>query len=79
MPVHGLGGRVTSLVSRALAPWTIRGLADESALAVTRDAPLLPVCGLSRGLLTATGTVGCARALGVTANTTIALLFVWPS
>ena len=69
VPVHGLGGRVTSLASCALALWTVRDLVDEGALTVTRHAPPLPVCGLDkpgRGLLTAIGTDGCAQALGVT-------------
>ena len=44
--VHGLEGRVTSLASRTLASRTVCGLVDESALTVTRPAPLLPVCGL---------------------------------
>ena len=69
MPVCGLGGRVTSLTSCALVPRTFRGLVDEGALAVTCHTPLLPVSGLSgpgRGLQTATGPVGCARALEVT-------------
>ena len=60
MPALGLG-------SCALAPWTVCGRVDESALTVTRHTPLLPVCGLvdpSRGLLTATGTDEYARALG---------------
>ena len=69
VPVHGLGGRVTGLASRTLAPQTLRGRVDEGALAVTRHVPLLPVCGLDdpgRGLVTATETVECARALGAT-------------
>ena len=69
MPVRGLGGRVTGLASRALVPRTIRGLVDEGDLAVTRHAPLLPVCGLGspgHGLWTATGPVGFTRALRVT-------------
>ena len=37
---------MTGLASRALVPRTVRGLVDEGALAVTRHAPLLPVCGL---------------------------------
>ena len=60
---------MTGLASRALAPWTVRSLVDESALAVTHHAPLLPVCGLcstGHGLLATTGTVGCARTLEVT-------------
>ena len=67
--VPTLGGRVPGLVSRALAQRTIRSHVDESALAVTHHAPLLPVCGLNapgHTLLNATGTVGCARALGAT-------------
>ena len=69
VPFHGLEGCVTDLASCALALQTVRGLMDENALAVTRPAPFLPVCSLddpSRGLLTATGTVKCARALKVT-------------
>ena len=67
VPVHGFGGCVTGLASRALAPRTVHPLMDESALAMARPAPLLPVCSLSGpgcGLLTATRIVGCARALG---------------
>ena len=55
--VHGLEGRLNGLASRTLAPRTVSGLIDESALAVTCPAPLLPVCGLGdpgHGLLTAT-------------------------
>ena len=69
VPVRGLGGRVTGLASRALVPRTVRGLVDEGALALTRHAPLLPVCGLGgpgRGLWTVAGPVGFARTLGVT-------------
>ena len=58
---------MTGLGRLALAPRTVR--VDESALTVTRYAPLLHVCGLvapGRGLLTATVTNGYARALGVT-------------
>ena len=67
VPVHGLEGLVTGLASCALAPWTVLGLVDESAVVVTRHAPLLSVCGLSGpGLLATTGTVRCACALGVT-------------
>ena len=64
VPVHGLGGHLTSLANRAVSPRTVRSLVDEGALAVTRHAPLLPVCGLDdpgRGLLTATRTIECAR------------------
>ena len=57
MPVHGLWGRVTGLASHALDPRTIRGLVDEGALTRIHDAPLLPACGLGRGLRTATGPV----------------------
>ena len=57
------------LRSRVLAPRNVRGRVDESALAVTRHAPPLPVCGLvdpGRSLMTTTGTDRCARALGTT-------------
>ena len=67
--VHGLGGRVTGLESRALATWTARILVDDGALTVTRHSPLPPMCGLGGpgyGRQTATGPVGFARALGVT-------------
>ena len=57
VPVRGLGGHVTGLASHALDPRTIRGLVDEGALARIHDAPLLPACGLGRGLRTATGPV----------------------
>ena len=69
VPVRGLEGRVTGLVSRSLAPRTVRCLVDEGTLAVTRHAPLLPMCSLAdlgRGLLTATGTAECGRTLGAT-------------
>ena len=69
MPALGLEGRVPGLGSRAVDPRTVRGHVDESALAVARHAPLLPVCGLvapSHGLLTNAGTDGYARTLGVT-------------
>ena len=48
-----------------LTPRTVRDRVDKGALAVTRHAPPLPVCGLGapgRGLLTAAGTAECARA-----------------
>ena len=64
-----LGGRMTGLASRTLAPRTVRGRVDESTLTMTRHAPPLPVCNLDtpcRGLLTATGTAECACALGAT-------------
>ena len=64
VPVHGLGGLVTGLASRAFAPRTVRGHMDKDALAVTRLAPPLSVCGLNapgRGLLTPTVTAECAR------------------
>ena len=57
VPVRSLGGRMTGLASRALTPRTVGGRVDEGALAVTRHAPPLPVCGL----LTATGNAECAR------------------
>ena len=59
------------LGSRAVVPRTVRSCVDESALAVTRHAPLLPVCGLvvpGCGLLTATGSVGYGRALGASGH-----------
>ena len=71
MPTLGLRGRVPGLASRALAPQTVRGLVDESACAVTRHAPPLPICGLDApglGLLTATGTSEYTRALGATVH-----------
>ena len=43
VPALGLGGRVPGLASRDLAPRTVRGRVDESALAVTRHTPPLPV------------------------------------
>ena len=52
----GLGGLVTG---HALVPRTVCGSVNENALAVTRHAPLLPVCGLiapGRFLLTTNGT-----------------------
>ena len=55
MPVRGLGGRVISLASRALAPRSVRGLVDVGTLA-----------GLGCGLRTATGLVEFARTLRVT-------------
>ena len=69
VPVLGLGGRVTGLASHAFAPPTVHGRVDEVTLAVACLAPPLSVCSLaasSRGLLTATGTAECARALGAT-------------
>ena len=63
-----LGPEVT-VTCRAPAPRTVRGLVDGSALAVSRPAPILPVCGLvapDRGLRTATGIAECTHALGVT-------------
>ena len=69
VPALGLGGRVPSLGSRALVPLIVRGHVNESALAVTRHAPPLPICHLidpGRGLLTTTGTDRCARALRAT-------------
>ena len=69
VPVLGLGGRVTGLVSRALVPQTVCCLMDEGALVVIHHAPLLPVCGLGspgRGLQTTTSPVEFARTLGVT-------------
>ena len=69
VPALGLGGLVTGIGHPALAPRTVRGLVDESALTVTRHASLLPMCGLvapGRGLLTATMTDEYARALGAT-------------
>ena len=71
VPAFGLEVLVLCLGSRALDPRTVRGHVDESTLAVTRHDHLLPVCGLvalSRCLLTATGSVECAHALGVTAR-----------
>ena len=71
VPVRDLGGGVTGLASRALAPQTVLSHVDGSALAVTCPAPLLTVCDLGgpgRGPLTATGTIGCAHALGVTVH-----------
>ena len=53
----------------SLSPLTVRSHADVNALAMTLHDHLLHVCGLvtpGRGLLTATGTVQCACALGVT-------------
>ena len=64
VPALGLERHVPGLESRALDPRTIHGHVDESALAMTRHAPLLPVCGLialGRGHLTATGKDGCSR------------------
>ena len=55
-PVRGLGGRMIGLASHALVPRTVRGLVDETTLAVTRHAPFLPVYGLG----------GSGLALGVT-------------
>ena len=46
VPVRDLGGGVTGLASRALAPQTVLGHVDGSALAVTCPAPLLPMCDL---------------------------------
>ena len=67
VPVRGLGGYMTGLASHALIPRTVRGLVDEGTLAVTRHAPLLPVCSHgSPSLRIATGPVEFARALGVT-------------
>ena len=66
MPALGLGGRLPSLESRPLAPRTVCGRVDKSALAVTRHAPHLPGCGLDTpgcSLLTTTGT-----ALGTTVH-----------
>ena len=65
------GSRDRSCESLSLAPWTVRGLVDEVALAVTCPTPVLPVCGLAdpgHGLLTATGTGECAHALTVTVH-----------
>ena len=62
------GARAWSRESRSRST-DVRVHMDKSALAVTRHSPLLPMCGLvapSRSLLTATGTDGCACALGVT-------------
>ena len=62
----GGGGRVTGLASCALVPRTVCGLVDEGALAMTRHAPLLLVCGLGGpgpGLRTATGPVRFACSL----------------
>ena len=39
VPVYGLEGRVTDLVSCTLAQRTVCGLVDESALAVTSRSP----------------------------------------
>ena len=71
VPALGLKAIVLCLGSRTLAPRTVRGHVDGSALAMTRHDRLLPVCGLvapGRGLLTATGTNGCAHSLGVTSR-----------
>ena len=60
---------MTGLASHTLATRTVRGLVDDSAIAVTLPFPLLSVCGLDdpgRRLLTATGTIEFAHALGVT-------------
>ena len=76
VPVHGLKGRMTGLVSRAFSPRTFPGLVDGNALAMTRSAPLLPVCGLvgsSRNRLTAAGIVECARALDDCASVLLAV------
>ena len=57
------------LRSRAVSPRIVSGGVDESALVVTRHAPLVPMCGLvdpGRNLLTATVTDKCARALRAT-------------
>ena len=69
VPVHSLEGRVTGLASHALAPRIVRGLVDDSAIAVTLPFPFLSMCGPDDpgcSLLTATGTVEFARTLGVT-------------
>ena len=60
-----------SLGSHTLVPRTVCGRVDESTLAVTLHAPILPVCSFvapGRSLLTATGSIGYARALRVTAH-----------
>ena len=78
--MSALGQLVTGFGHRALVPLTGRGHMDESALAVTRHAPLLPICSLvapGRGLLTATETDGYAHTLGVTGRT-IVLTITWP-
>ena len=49
VPIRGLWGRVTGLASHVLVPWAVRGLVDESSLAMIRHAPLLLVCGLGGG------------------------------
>ena len=67
VPVHGLKGRVTGLASRALTTRTVRGRMDKGAFAVAHHTPLPPMCGLNdpgHGLLIATRTIECARALG---------------
>ena len=69
MPPLGLEETVACRAGRTPAPRTVRSLVDGGALAVTRPALLLPVCGLvapGRGLWTATGIVECTLALGVT-------------
>ena len=43
VPALDLEGRVLGFGSHTLVPRTVRGCMDESALAVTRHAPLLPV------------------------------------
>ena len=66
MPVRGLGCRVTGPASDALVSRTVRGLVDDSTLAVTSHAPLLPVCSLggsSNSLRIAAGAISFARGL----------------
>ena len=77
----GLEVLVLCLGSHALTPRTVRSLVDESALAVTSLSPSAHVRS-RRGLLTATRTSECVRALGVTtplAVSTITLAIDWPS
>ena len=71
VPARGLVGRVPGLASRALDPWTVRGLVDVCALIGALHFPPLPMCGLGgpgRGLWTASWAVGFTHALGVTAH-----------
>ena len=67
VPVHGLGGHVTGLANRALAPWTFRGRMDKGTLAMTCHAPPLTVCHLDAPghcLLTTTRITEYACAFG---------------
>ena len=73
VPVLGL---VVAVACRALAPRTVRGLVDGSALAVTRPNLLLPTCSLvslGRGLRTAPGVDECARGLDECARDLLAV------